>query len=289
MGLPGAAAPAEGLTGAAEGPPGGARWALGETPTMDLEAFYLPLGDGRFSPTRATESPWDHSAQHGGPPSALLAHLATSTKEGMRAARISVDFFGAIPRRELTVEVSPVRPGRRIALTEAVMTVEGRTVAVARVWSIAVGPTPPVVTELTPPPAVPDEADQILPALTDWGYGQALDWRYTAGSPRELGPADVWTRVRVPLIAGSELTGLDRTLVAADAANGISAELDLARWLSIPPGMASTLLRDPVGEWVHLDCRTQLAEDGLGLCSGVLSDPAGTVAEVSQPLLVRER
>jgi len=257
---------------------------------MDLEAFYLPLGDDRFEPTRATESPWDHSAQHGGPPSALLAHLAAGATGGnMRAARVSVDFFGAIPRRELTVEVSPVRPGRRIALTEAVMTVEGRTVAVARVWSIAVGPTPPVVTELTPPPAVPDEADQILPALTDWGYGQALDWRYTAGSPEELGPADVWTRVRVPLIAGSELTGLDRTLVAADAANGISAELPIDTWWSIPPGMTAHLTREPDGEWVHLSCRSQLAADGIGLSLGDLSDVRGAIGTVSQPLLVQAR
>ena len=69
-----------------------------------------------------------------------------------------------------------------------------------------VGPTPPVVTELTPPPAVPAESVQPLPDLTDWGYGQALEWRYTAGSPQEPGPADVWTRVRVPLIAGRPLT-----------------------------------------------------------------------------------
>ena len=67
------------------------------------------------------------------------------------------------------MEVSPVRPGRRIDLTEAVMTIEGRTVAVARVWSLAVGPTPPVITELTPPPAVPDSSAQVLPDLTDWG------------------------------------------------------------------------------------------------------------------------
>ena len=85
------------------------------------------------------------------------------------------------------------------------------------------------------------------------------------------------------------ITPLARVLVAADAANGISAELPLTRWLSIPPGMATTLLREPVGEWVHLDARTQLAEDGLGLSSGVLSDEQGTIGEVAQPLLVRER
>jgi hypothetical protein len=45
-------------------------------PSNDPElppAYYLPLGDGRFAPTAATTSPWDQAAQHGGPPTALLA------------------------------------------------------------------------------------------------------------------------------------------------------------------------------------------------------------------------
>lgn len=256
--------------------------------TEIAEAFYLPLGEGRFAPTRATESPWDGEAQHGGPPSALLASLAAAAG-GQQPARVSVDFYGAIPRRELAVEVSPVRPGRRIDLTEAVMTVEGRTVAVARVWSLAPGPTPPVVSEAAAPPPVPEAPSQVLPQLFDWGYGQALDWRYTAGSAHEPGPADVWTRVRIPLVAGQALTGTDRVLVAADAANGISAELPIDSWLSIPPGMTTHLVREAEGEWVHLSCRTRIAGNGLGLCTGTLSDTSGLVGEVSQPLLVRAR
>ncbi|MEI4273439.1 thioesterase family protein [Klenkia sp. LSe6-5] len=257
------------------------------------EAFYLPLGDGRFAPTRATESPWDVGAQHGGPPSALLARLAAGAAEAsgshQQQVRVSVDFFGAIPRRELTVEVSPLRPGRRIDLTEAVMTVEGRTVAAARVWSLAPGPTPPVVTPSTAPPPVPEEGTVVFPHLPDFGYQYALDWRYTAGSPEVPGPADVWTRVRVPLIAGTELTGTDRVLVAADAANGISVELPIESWLSIPPGMTCHLTREADGEWVHLACRTSIGANGLGLCTGTISDAGGLVGEVSQPLLVRER
>ncbi|MGY2075030.1 ADP-ribosylglycohydrolase family protein, partial [Blastococcus sp. SYSU DS0828] len=42
-----------------------------------------------------------------------------------------------------------------------------------------------------------------------------IDWRYTAGSPEEPGPADVWTRVRVPLVADRPLTGLARALITA--------------------------------------------------------------------------
>ena len=258
--------------------------------TEIAEAFYLPLGEGRFAPTKATESPWDSEAQHGGPPSALLAHLAAATADpGQRAARVSVDFLGAIPRRELTVQVSQLRPGRRISLAEAQMSVDGRAVAVARVWHLATGPTPPARTPVVLPPPLPDRDSVFLPHLPDWGYGKALDWRYTAGSADRPGPAAVWTRVRLPLVAGEPITPLARVLVAADAANGLSAELPLDRWLSIPPGMATTLLREPAGEWVHLDCSTRLAEDGVGLSSGVLSDEHGALGEVAQPLLVRER
>jgi hypothetical protein len=54
----------------------------------DGDAFYLPLGDNRYEPTRAPESPWDRDAQHGGPPAALLAHLIDATvEEGLRLAR----------------------------------------------------------------------------------------------------------------------------------------------------------------------------------------------------------
>src|SRR3954466_16238199 len=160
------------------------------------EAFYLPLGEGRFAPTKATESPWDTDAQHGGPPSALLAHLAGAGADpGQRTARVSVDFLGAIPRRELTVEVHVVRPGRRISLTEARMTVDGRAVAVARVWHLATGPTPPQRTPVVVPaqgPEQPDAPTSLLPAMGDWGDGKALDWRYTTGVRDGLGPAGLW-------------------------------------------------------------------------------------------------
>jgi acyl-CoA thioesterase len=53
--------------------------------------------------------------------------------------------------------------------------------------------------------------------------------------------------------------------------------------------MTTTLLREPVGEWVHLACRTDLAADGLGLAHGDLADEEGLIGEVSQPLLVRAR
>lgn len=209
----------------------------------------------------------------------------------MRTARISVDFLAPIPRRRARIEVTTLRPGRQVRLTEANLIVDGRVAVTARAWHIATGPTPPVETEQVPPPPIPQDQDEqhSFFGLTDWGYGQAIEWRFTEGGFDTLGFAQVWTRVRIPLIAGQKLTGLARTMIVADAANGLSATLPIQQWLSIPPTMTTTLLRHPNGEWVHLDCRTDLADDGLGLTRGTLSDPDGRFGDVAQPLLVRER
>ena len=250
-----------------------------------MKPFYLPLGDGRFAPTHSTESPWDSAMQHGGPPAALLAHQM-SPGEDLRLARLTVDFLGPIPRRECVVEVSPVKPGRLTALVEARMVIDGRTAVVARGWHLAPGPTPPVVTPETAPPLIGEQPQNV----GDWGYGQAIEWRFAEGGfGAHRGAAAVWTRVRVPLVDGEELTGTARALIVADSANGLSAALPMDEWLSIPPGMTTTLLRPPDAEWVHLAARTDLTADGLGLAHGTLSDERGRLGVVSQPLLVRAR
>src|SRR5690242_4092597 len=186
-------------------------------------SFYLPLGDDHFRPTRSTESPWDSEMQHGGPPAALLGRVLTV--EGLRLARISVDFLGPIPRRDFRVEVSPIKPGRLTTLNEARMVVDGRVAVTARAWHLAPGPTPPVTTPADHADPLP-EAENVFPGMEQWGYGLATEWRVSKG---ELGRSDgethVWTRVRIPLIEGRELDGQDRALIVADSANGLSAVL----------------------------------------------------------------
>jgi hypothetical protein len=261
-------------------------------PTREPEAYYLPRGSRRYEPTRATESPWDRTAQHGGPPAALLAHVIDQTVEGpLRIARLSIDILGPIPLRRAVVEVSLIKPGRRVHLTEARMIVDGRAAATARAWHIAAGDRPPATSEeQTPPPVPPRPATQpFYPGLDDWGYGRSVDWRFTRGGFDRLGAADVWARVRLPLVDGVPLTGQDRMLITADSANGLSLSLPLQQWFSIPPAMTATLLRPPAGEWVHLACRTHLSDDGIGLAHADLSDPGGLIGEVAQPLLVQKR
>jgi hypothetical protein len=249
-------------------------------------SFYRALGGDSFAPTEFTESPWDTAMQHGGPPAALLGHLLRL--DGLRLARISVDFLGPIPRREFRVEVSPVKTGRLTALNEARMVIDGRVAVTARAWHLAPGPPPPVVTDA--PQAAPLPGDNDSGSFFDnFGYGRAFEWRCTFGALDRPGAAHVWSRARVPLIDGVELDGQARALAVADSANGLSLELPLDKWLSIPPTMTTTLLRPAVGEWVHLACRTLLTDDGLGLAEGELFDLTGKIGLVAQPLLIRAR
>jgi acyl-CoA thioesterase len=53
--------------------------------------------------------------------------------------------------------------------------------------------------------------------------------------------------------------------------------------------MTATLLRPPIGEWVHLACRTHSTDDGVGLAHADLFDADGLIGEVAQPLLVQKR
>jgi hypothetical protein len=259
------------------------------------EAYYLPGHDGVFTPTIATESPWDTKAQHGGPPCALFGHVMRERYPdgGFRLARLTVEFLGTIPREDITVETEVIRDGRRIRLIEASMHAAGKRVALARAWQIATSGDILADAELKGakafdvPPLPPQEPPQRFLGDRDrWGYGESVDWRRVRGTYRGTGYAQAWMRPRIPLVAGQEIHPLDRVLVVADSANGVSARLDARDWLFIPPAVTITLHRYPAGDWVLLSARSDLADDGIGSTSCTLSDTSGPLGTVTQPLLV---
>ncbi len=256
------------------------------------EAYYLPGPGGTFEPTLATESPWSSDAQHGGPPTALLAHVMRTRLhvDGMRIARITNEFLGSIPRAPLTAQASVIRDGRRIRLVEASLLAEGKPVAIARAWQIATSPDGGIPAEglaAAAAPPLPDAmAQEYFSGFRHWGYGESVEWRWVRGSYDSAGEAVVWARPRIPLVAGQPLHPLERVLVIADSANGVSSALNPREWLFIPPAITVTLHRHPEGDWVYLAATSTLAADGLGSSLGTLGDRDGQIGSVAQPLLV---
>jgi hypothetical protein len=219
-----------------------------------------------------------------------------------------------------------VRPGRRVALLEAVMEADGQEVLHARGWRIALtadglpvkaadtaaavaGPvtaadTAAAVASLAmapaagpsaagspEPPAIPPE--QPLPAFFDGrlaGYLSAIEWRFLSGGnfdARER--ARVWTRPRIPLIEGEELSPMGRALLVADSGSGVSAVLDPMRFLFINVDLTVVLQRDPAGGWLLLDAATTIGDRGTGVAETILSDADGPCGRALQTLLVAPR
>jgi hypothetical protein len=256
--------------------------------------FYEPAGTDLFVATPATAGPWSAQSQHGGPPSALMARAFElhEPDPGQRLARVTVDILRPVPLGKITVRTRTVRPGRRVTLLEAVLEADGQEVMHARGWRIAVAggqaaATPP---GLPPPPIPPPRPLPEFPGAHTAGYMQAVDWRYVSGGGFDTpGPARVWARPRIPLVPGEEPAPMSRALLIADSGNGVSATLDVARFLFINVDLTVVAPRDPAGEWLLLDAVTTIGEQGTGLAESVISDQDGPCARGMQTLLVAPR
>lgn len=252
------------------------------------DAFYVPVSAGVFRSTGHTVGPWVDTDQHGGPPSALLVRALEQVlpASGGRLARVSVDLLGAVPVAELTVAASVVRPGRSVQLAVAALSAGGRQVAVASGWWHRAGDTAAVAVGAGTAPPLP-----AVEQASRWpgGYLRAMEWRWAAGEFGKPGPATVWSRMRVPLVAGEEPTPTQRAFVTADSGSGVSSALPLEDWLFVNTELTVHLHRPPTGEWVCLDATTVLGPTGGGTALSTLSDGTGEFGRGAQALLVRPR
>jgi hypothetical protein len=175
-----------------------------------------------------------------------------------------------------------------VELLEGELSADGEVVVTARAWRVK-ATTAPTVDRDDPALPRPGEATPPPEELDTFGYGRAVELRFAAGGWWQRRPATVWTRLRVPVVAGEEPTGVQRVLAVADSGNGVSAVLPLNEWLFINTELTVHFRREPRGEWICLDAQTAITEGGAGLASSTLSDDDGVVALGAQALLVAPR
>jgi hypothetical protein len=256
------------------------------------DAFYVPLGGGRFSATRHTAGPWSPDSQHFGPPSALLVRGLESIEAPHPAeiARVTVEILGPAPVAELSLRSWVERPGRSVELLQAELGTADKVIARASAWRLATSDTSEVATDagpLLPPPDTVTES--AWPEGWQSGYLDAMEWRAVRGGMDGPGPAAVWARQRIPLIDGEEPTGLQRLFTVADSGNGVSNFLSPRQWWFINSEVTVHLRRPPAGEWIGLDAVTLVGPNGIGTATTILHDSGGPVGTGAQALLVRPR
>lgn len=254
-----------------------------------------PAG-GWFESSELTRGPWNPGHQHAGPPAALLARALehASQLEDGQTVRLSYDILRPVPLAALRVETRVLRPGRRVEQIEATLRDQaGQELMRCTAWRVRSDQIvlPAGLSSTEPPLPGPDQghAGDFGFWKDDVAYYRALDWRFVRGGFDAPGDALVWTRLLVPLVAGEQPSPLERLLVMADAASGVSAVLDWERYLFINVDLGIHLERPPAGEWFAMDATTRIGPEGAGLCTSTLFDAEGRLGVSTQSLLVAAR
>jgi hypothetical protein len=274
------------------------------------EALFLPEG-ADVVPTELARGPWTPDALHGGPVAALLGRAVESvpTDEPMQVARLTVELLRPVPLGRLSVSVSVSRPGRKVQLVDARISSGDRDVAWGRALRIRLQ-TPDSPVDGSPGSARPDftgdgpvpGVDPGAPPGPGGGYSSpapigayrafhnaGAELQYVNGAFDQRGPATVWVRLAVPVLPGEAPTPLQRVVAATDFGNGVSSELDFARYVFINPDLTVYMHRPAIGEWVCLDAYTTIGIPGVGVAQSALWDVHGPIGRSLQSLLVEPR
>jgi hypothetical protein len=255
------------------------------------QSVFVPDGD-RFVPTEYGRGPWDAGALHGGAPAALVARAFEREPGELQVVRVTLELLRPVPLEPLSVETRVARPGRRVQLLEACVTDDrGNEVLRASAWRIRrldhldLGrPDDRIAPTFAPPgecPEIPSFFDDDVVRFT-----HALEMRSARGTFHEPGPATVWFRVKLPIVAGEEPSPLQRVMAAADFGNGISSTIAWGEYLFINPDLTVYVHREPVGEWVALDALSWYEPRGVGLSESALYDEEGHIGRALQSVLL---
>lgn len=261
-------------------------------------ALFAPTDDGGLIADPATGGPWDPTLMHGGAPSALVAGaLAAAGDDGgseTSITRLTVEFLTGVPIGPVTVEASVVKPGRSFQLAEATLEAAGRPVLLARAVRLRVdetaggGASPAPEGEPLLPPSEGEPLPRFPGAPDEMFYPSAMEIRHVRGTLGS-GAVGAWLRLTRDVLPGVDPTPMQRVAAAADFTNGLSWILPWDEWMFVNTELTIHLHRDPVGEWIGVEARSDISPSGTGLASGRLHDEQGPIGTCAQSLFVSRR
>lgn len=254
--------------------------------------LFVPEAE-KFLPTEFTRGPWRTDAQHGGPPAALLAFITEPCVESDEfISHVEIELLRPVPLTALRPTCTKHRVSGRVHRIAAELHSDTELVArsTALVLQLSDLHEPEWRSSEPGAPAPPDPSRAVEPPR--WATGDvttyhrnAVEHVFTLGTFREPGPAVDWIRLRQPVVVGSEPSGLQRVLAAADFGSGISALYSPESTFGlINANLTVSLFRAPVGEWIAIDAKSYVG-DGTGLCITTIGDRTGQVGVATQSLI----
>jgi hypothetical protein len=266
--------------------------------SQDHPGVYLPgAAPNSYRSTPLANAGWYDEGQHGGAIAALVVgHVETTvpTLTGMEIDRVTIEIFRVIPLVDLRIDTEVTREGKRIQSVEArVYGPDETLLSVATIQRLRVSDVP-VPDDARPPALELPGPDDVGGSVGDaWGVGErgkamfhrnAMEVREIFGGFGEKGPGAVWMRLKVPIVAGREISAVQRAVATADFCNGVSRALDYRDWVFMNPDLTVHIARYPRGEWVALSAESGYGDLGRGVATGTLWDIDGWLGRSTQSL-----
>ena len=261
-------------------------------PIAEYGALFVRDGE-RFVATPLGRGPWSPNALHGGPPSALLAHLLARHDPGPASfvARLTVELLRPVPIAALQAVARTIRPGKKVQWLEGMLLADGVEVARATALRLRVEDVD-VADAVSPPVPAPPPVSAGAPPAIEFvdrehvGYWSANDIRLVRGGFGVAGRATAWLRLKCPVVEGEPVAPFERVAAAADFGSGIGNPLTFVTASAINPEVSIHTFRHPQGEWVGMESGAWAAAHGVGLAETTLHDEHGLLGRAAQTLLV---
>jgi hypothetical protein len=251
-----------------------------------IDAYFQSAGSG-VVPLPHAHAPWGEDMLHG----RLLGGLAARALEGeygapgWRAARLTVDLFRPAAMTRVTIDVRPVRTGRRIKVADALLRCDGHDVGRATAVFLAESDEPPgrIWRPQQEPWPDPDSIE-----TSEAGSSDQNGWwlRVVRGGFGSGAQTRIWTRETACLVDDEPVSPFVRAALSGDLACPLANSSDLGLHY-INADYTMLLGRYPVGEWVGLDVAQQIGADGISMGSATLVDRHGPFATSGGASLAR--
>lgn len=261
-------------------------------------AAYSRTDSNRFVSHELARGPWDPAHQHAGPPSALVCRAvehAASAHGLTQLSRLTTNLLRPVPLDALEVRLHEDYVGKNAGHFSGELVAGGKVVL--RFTALAQRENPvalPADLPGHPWPQAPRSPEMSEPACMPFaqdghrGYANLIENRVARGTLFQ-GPCAIWFRLRHPLVLGEDPSPFQRTAVAADSGNGISAILDFRRFSFINSDLTINWFRRPQGPWICLDAQTWVGDQGCALTESALYDSMGLMGRATQSLSIRSR
>jgi hypothetical protein len=256
----------------------------------------------RFTPTLASQGPWDPTTLHGGPIAALLARETerADLDAEMRVGRLTIDLLRPVPMHPLMLRHEIVRQGRQIAIVDTTMWWDDRLVARASALFVLTdhkvrsstrkriaGEGPPIPGKDFNPR---DEfKSAVLEGFEVPGFAQSIELHRIVGDVRGGAPTVAWSCLKLPLVAGEETSPLQLLCCIGDFTSGLGNYVNMLSYTSPNADLSFNLVRYPRGEWIGMDAATVVGDDGIAQSRSRMFDEDGFVGSSTATLVVAPR